>query len=320
MCVKVHLFAVFCIEIALCNVVIRPSDHLLSGTDYHRYNPRHSHHDHPHPEPNPSPALLHRIRLPSDVTVDTDYKKDFWGVVDFAPVPKFSIDTHDPVSQDTNLSASVHSGKGPWDVYVWDKLVSLLSAVDPGHPPLFVDVGANLGYFSLAAASLGAHVIAFEPMSRNAQKFSKSILKNRFEFRITLFQNAVWEDGGASVHMDFKTKKQATDSGHEVYGVDFVSTTSLSYVVREDVDVLRIDVGGAESVVMSGAKRLICNFRVKYIIVDFSEVEKQDNGGTVSEMLKFLDSAGYSFADVTSDTHTPNIIFTLKGDRSTCEF
>jgi FkbM family methyltransferase len=203
---------------------------------------------------------------------------------------------------------------------VWDKLVSLLSAADPGHPPLFVDVGANLGYFSLAAASLGAHVIAFEPMSRNALKFSKSIAKNRFEDRITLFQNAVWEDEGASVHMDLKTKKHATHPGHEVYGVDFVSTTSLSYIVREDVDVLRIDVGGEESVVMSGAKRLICNFRVKYIIVDFSEVKKQENGGTVSEMLEFLDSAGYSFTDVTSDTHTPNIIFTLKGDRSVCEF
>jgi FkbM family methyltransferase len=298
---RVYAFTILCVELIRCNIVIRPSDHLLSGTDYHRYSPRKS--DHPHPlEPSLATGLIHPIRRPGDVPIDADFTADFWGVVDFAPVPQFSIDTH-----------SVLSGKGPWDKHVWDKLVSLLTASGPGHAPLFVDVGANLGYFSLAAASLGAHVIAFEPLSRNALKFSKSIAQNRFEDRISLFQNVVREDG-ASVHVALRDSghSHATHSGQGIYGVDFASTTSLSYIVREDVDVLKIDAAGSESAVISGAKRLICNFRVKHIIiVNFSE-----SGSSTVEMLKFLDSAGYNL----SKMHTPHVIFTLKGERADCKF
>lgn len=287
---RVPVSAILFIDLALCHIVIRPSDHLLAGTDYHRYSPRHS--DHP-PRPEPSPGLLHHIRRPSDVVVDPDYKTDFWGVVDFAPVPEFSIDTH-----------GVLSGKGPWDKHVWDKLTALLLV--SGHTPLFVDVGAGLGYFSLAAASMGAHVIAFEPLSRNALKFAKSIAKNRFG--ISLFQNAVWDEG-ASVHVALQ-EGHAPHSGQGIYGVDFVSTVSLSYIVREDVDVLKIDAAGSESAVISGAKRLICNFRVKHIIiVNFSE-----SGSAAAEMLSFLGSAGY----ILSRMHVPHVIFTLKGERATC--
>ncbi len=45
-----------------------------------------------------------------------------------------------------------------------------------------------------------------------------------------------------------------------VYGVDYVNTVSLSHVIREDVDVLKIDTEGA--VVISGAECLICSFSV----------------------------------------------------------
>jgi hypothetical protein len=32
---RVAVSAILCIDLALCHIVIRPSDHLLSGTDYH---------------------------------------------------------------------------------------------------------------------------------------------------------------------------------------------------------------------------------------------------------------------------------------------
>jgi FkbM family methyltransferase len=260
--------------------------------------------------------------------------------VNFPPVPGFSIDTHDPVAQDIYISGSVHSGNEPWDGFVWRKLVSLLQHRETGHTPLFVDVGANLGYFSLAAASMGAHVIAFEPMSRNARKFSKSILKNQFEGRITLYQNAVWEEGSVfplSMHAtstsnqgngQVRSQGSGAELGQGVYGVDYVNGVSLSYVVREDVDVLKIDVEGSEGVVIAGAKRLICDFSVKYILMEFTEVKQRTDQYSAVEMLRFLDSAGYFVSDVTPGASPlsiadyinfpPNILFTLKGSRAVC--
>jgi FkbM family methyltransferase len=201
-----------------------------------------------------------------------------------------------------------------------------------------VDVGANLGYFSLAAASLGAHVIAFEPMSRNAMKFSKSIVKNNFQGKIMLFQNAVWADI-KSIPVKLETGNVLNQgngqilvsgvSAQGVYGLDYVNTVSLSYMVREDVDVLKIDTAGTEAVVIAGAKRLICNFRVKYIVMQFTdEMSGYHDVYSVLEMLTFLDSSGYEITDVLPDSpklfisdykrFPPNVLFTLKGHRPSC--
>ena len=111
--------------------------------------------------------------------------------------------------------------------------------------------------------------------------------------------------------------------GGGVYGVDYVTATSLSHVVREDVDLLRINAeDGAEgAVIISGGRRLICNFRVKHILMEFNNntntavaaatttatTTPAEEGGEQSRreeefqaMLHFLHSAGY-----TTTTTTP---------------
>jgi FkbM family methyltransferase len=321
---------------AFADVVIRPSDHVLHGTDYGVYSRRAADFE----KPNilgPTGVFINHVNKMGDVKNDPSFAKDFWGVVDFPPVPLFHIDTHDPVSEDVFVSGSVHSKREPWDPYVWDRLVSILKGVDH-RIPVMVDVGANLGYFSLAAASLGAHVIAFEPMSRNAMKFSKSIVKNNFQGKIMLFQNAVWADI-KSIPVKLETGNVLNQgngqilvsgvSAQGVYGLDYVNTVSLSYMVREDVDVLKIDTAGTEAVVIAGAKRLICNFRVKYIVMQFTdEMSGYHDVYSVLEMLTFLDSSGYEITDVLPDSpklfisdykrFPPNVLFTLKGHRPSC--
>jgi FkbM family methyltransferase len=259
---KFNLYLLVLCNTAFADVVIRPSDHVLHGTDYGVYSRRAADFE----KPNllgPTGVFINHVNKMGDVKVDPSSAKDFLGVVDFPPVPSFQIDTHDPVSQDVFVSGSLHSKREPWDPYVWDRLVFILKGVKHHIPQaVMVDVGANLGYFSLAAASLGAYVIAFEPMSRNAMKFSKSIVKNNFQGKIMLFQNAVWADI-KSIPVMLETGNVLNQgngqilvsdvSAQGVYGLDYVNTVSLSYVVREDVDVLKIDTAGTEAVVIAGA-------------------------------------------------------------------
>ena len=72
---------------------------------------------------------------------------------------------------------------------------------------LFLDIGANLGYFSQLALALGVdHVMAVEPVLRNAHKLAKSALMyNNFtkdgrsgDDRLTLYNYAV----GNPQHID----------------------------------------------------------------------------------------------------------------------
>ncbi len=63
---------------------------------------------------------------------------------------------------------------------VWDDGVAgaVRRVLKPGE--LFVDVGANVGYFSLLAARLGGRVIAFEPNPKCREEFARNIALNGF--------------------------------------------------------------------------------------------------------------------------------------------
>jgi FkbM family methyltransferase len=55
----------------------------------------------------------------------------------------------------------------------------------------FLDIGAGLGYFSLAAAARGHHVVAVELAHDSVELFQQSIKFNKYEDRITLHQKAL---------------------------------------------------------------------------------------------------------------------------------
>lgn len=56
---------------------------------------------------------------------------------------------------------------------------------------LVVDVGANVGMASFAAAVMGFKVLSFEPVFENLQRFCDGIWFNRVEDLVTVFEAAV---------------------------------------------------------------------------------------------------------------------------------
>lgn len=258
------------------------------------------------------------------------YKQSFWGQVNFAPVPLFHINTHDPVNQDIYISGSVHGGQQPWDAYIWTFVVSILQSA--AYTSLFVDVGANLGYFSLVAAAMGHRVIAFEPMNRNVAKFQSSVTRNHFEDRVALYQNAVtYHSGGIVVLAETHHTNQgngkiqgfSTQSGGRsgVYGRDFVYTVRLDEIVERDVLLMKIDVEGFEGAVLEGATRLICRRVVRFIVVEISHDTRQNRDCPVGQMLRHFVSIGYRISDVIPgapelswmdyEHFPPNVLLTL---------
>ena len=57
-----------------------------------------------------------------------------------------------------------------------------------------LDVGGNVGYYTLVAASTGCSVVTVEPLSANVGRLWQSVLANRFSDRVTLYKNVVGKD------------------------------------------------------------------------------------------------------------------------------
>jgi FkbM family methyltransferase len=279
------------------------------------------------------------ITAPEDVALlEPEYATEHWGRVDFPPVPAYYMDTLDPDLQDTYVSAWVHTGLRPWDEYIWDRVAAL--SQEQRDSNVFVDVGANLGYFTLAAASLGYDVVAFEPMSRNARKLSRSILRNNYSEYVLLYQNAVTNASDDTVTLAATDASSNQGNGQitSAAGGESAPTVTLSDLFSQgthatDAHIVKIDTEGMEAAVLLGARHWICSGKVRHIILEFSEATRANAEYPAADMFAFMQRAGYTLFDVALGTEPipydaltagvfghvpPNLLFSLSGETSTC--
>jgi len=171
-------------------------------------------------------------------------------------------------SNDTIIARNLISS-GRWEAYETELFCQ---SIKP-HMTI-LDVGANLGYYSLVAAKIlngTGQVIAFEPVPRNYQLFLKSIQRNQFK-NIILVREALSNiNGTREVFLDtrnygacsFSEKNVGESSPITVETLTLDSCLSKLGVHR--VDLLKVDVEGAEALVLEGAKQTLQQTRLIFM-------------------------------------------------------
>jgi FkbM family methyltransferase len=165
---------------------------------------------------------------------------------------------------------------------------------------LLVDVGANYGYFSLtwAAQKSGNRVVAFEASPRNLAPLRANIACNGFDSAIEVRPMAVGRESGM---MEFEPgPENQTGWGGMVLSGDSGSTVTVP-VVRLDesvgadqfVDVLKIDIEGADTWALMGAEALLRNKRIGRIFYEENTTRMRALGIRPGEAKAFLESQGY---------------------------
>lgn len=142
-----------------------------------------------------------------------------------------------------------------------------------GSGELAVDVGANIGFFSILLdeqVGESGHVYSFESLPRNALLLKRSVDENGFASRITVERAAVGADSGA---MDLISARMTTNSGaaylrtgdavaSRTDDVTPVRVIALDrYQTRRPISFIKLDAEGAELLVLRGASELITNDR-----------------------------------------------------------
>ena len=183
----------------------------------------------------------------------------------------------------------------PLNVYRFRRLLSRGDTV--------VDVGANIGFFTLLSAGLvgdAGRVLAIEPHPMNFDVLSTAVSRNVLTQVTPIAVGLDRTDGRGEVRMPDQSiypnrtasmDASTTGQGHQV------TTRALDSLLREEgievVDLLKIDVDGFESRIIEGAAVYLREGRVRNIIIEFSADWLRVAGTSADEMTRVLEDCGF---------------------------
>lgn len=172
---------------------------------------------------------------------------------------------------------------------------------------VFVDVGANVGMASFAAAAMGFRVLAFEPVFENLQRICDGIYLNRVGNLVTVFEAAASDrSGNITFH---KLVGRLDNSAVSATGAKlaFKSNEEIAVQVRsipldkvipesEPVLLIKIDVQGWEYHVLKGASKILKRKgrEAPYLIYEEDERLLQASNSSAKEIRDFLQTVGYN--------------------------
>ncbi len=176
-----------------------------------------------------------------------------------------------------------------------------------------VDVGGNIGEISLAMASrVGPEgkVYAFEPSGLMAERLRANVRRNTgFNVEVvphalgaTAGRGTLYDAGGAFAdgtrHEGVLTLYPTQERQHAV-GETSVTTLDAFLAQRgiSRLDVLKVDVEGAELFVLQGARETLLRFR-PYVVIEVQEETSRAAGYNEQDLLRFLGELGYTFETI----------------------
>jgi len=177
-----------------------------------------------------------------------------------------------------------------------------------------LDIGANIGYYSLIMAKLvgkNGCVYAFEPEPSNFDILTKNITINNYP-------NIHSENYAVSDH-DGKTKlflSKVSAGSHKITYSPNVSKNNIEVNVislnsffkknsidPKSVDFIKMDVEGAEFNVLKGMKNILSKTNNLQIILEFDPPQLREFNVEPKNVLKFLQDFDFSFSVINNKSN-----------------
>lgn len=136
----------------------------------------------------------------------------------------------------------------------------------------FLDVGANIGSYTVLASCTGARMTAIEPIPTTYAKLEDNVLLNRLAQRVRVCNIGLSEKHDVlRFTAGLDTVNHVLPIGSSLPAVE-VEVQPMDELLGEDVPALiKIDVEGHELSVLKGGQRTLADFRLRAVIMETNQ-------------------------------------------------
>jgi FkbM family methyltransferase len=153
---------------------------------------------------------------------------------------------------------------------------------------LFVDVGANIGSYTILAGELGAEVIAFEPASDTFALLAENVALNGYP--VQAIQAAA---GSACGTARFTNGRDCVNRMDTEGDVETAVVTVDSVINDRTVAGMKVDVEGFEIDVLRGCERALSEGRIRLIQLEWNSTSLSATGCDRGPAAELLAKFGY---------------------------
>jgi len=191
-----------------------------------------------------------------------------------------------------------------------------------------IDVGMNIGWFTLLSRSLGHDVLSFEPNPSNIVRLCESLALNDWTDGVIIYPYALGDiEDTMLLSWPFGNPGQARLGSKNVYSIS-VAAKRLDDIVMskgwlkdndKPIYLLKIDVEGFEPNVLEGSRQLLQSGLVENILIEFNPSMYDDSSRSSRmislflqnnyELIGLLDMNGDHITNATNHIRFDNLTF-----------
>ncbi|MEZ4802519.1 MAG: FkbM family methyltransferase [Gelidibacter sp.] len=185
-----------------------------------------------------------------------------------------------------------HHGRSFYDTYKEIFESRIYEFKTKSEKPLIIDCGANMGlsvlYFSKNYKN--AEIIAFEPDLAVLECLNKNIHNQNLD-NVILYDKAVWKDNADLKFLSDKGMGGRLSTDFIAQEPQIVQALRLKDFLNRPVDMLKLDIEGAEYIVMKDCENQLHN--VKHIFVEYhSSIDEEQH---LEDILSILKHKGFRY-------------------------
>ena len=174
------------------------------------------------------------------------------------------------------------------------------------HDIYFLDLGANIGWYSLFIAKYGYNILSFEPSQTNNYILKKNYCLNR-ELNVTFINKGLYnDDQKCDLYINSQNKGDGIvfcEKDNQIPGnlikKEQVTLTKLSnyiqFLTERNLALIKIDIEGAEERAFEGGIKLLSKYRIPFIFLEFNPEGLRQHGTDPRKFLKMFLKYGYRF-------------------------